>query len=45
MHADRILFIEQGQIVEQGSHSELLKLGGRYRALHDLQIRPEAART
>ncbi|WP_372920914.1 ABC transporter ATP-binding protein [Roseovarius sp.] len=41
MHADRILFIEEGRIVEQGSHAELLALGGRYRALHDLQIRPE----
>jgi len=41
MHSDRILFIENGQIVEQGSHAELLALGGRYRALHDLQIRPE----
>lgn len=41
MHADRILFIENGQIVEQGNHAELLALGGRYRALHDLQIRPE----
>lgn len=41
MHADRILFVEEGKIVEQGSHAELLKLNGRYRALHDLQIRPE----
>ncbi|OAN79585.1 multidrug ABC transporter [Jannaschia sp. EhC01] len=41
MHADRILFVEDGQIVEQGGHAELLALGGRYRALHDLQIRPE----
>ena len=41
MHADRILFVEDGQIVEQGSHAELLALEGRYRALHDLQIRPE----
>jgi ATP-binding cassette subfamily B protein len=41
MHADRILFIEAGRIVEEGSHAELLALGGRYRALHDLQIRPE----
>jgi len=41
MHADRILFVENGQIVEQGNHAELLALGGRYRALHDLQIRPE----
>jgi ATP-binding cassette subfamily B protein len=40
MHADRILFIEDGCIVEQGSHAELLELGGRYRALYDLQVRP-----
>ncbi len=39
MHADRILFVEGGRIVEQGSHAELLSLGGRYRALHDLQNR------
>ncbi|WP_247716896.1 ABC transporter ATP-binding protein [Gymnodinialimonas ceratoperidinii] len=43
MHADRILFIEDGRIVEQGNHAELLELGGRYRALHDLQNRPEEA--
>lgn len=43
MHADRILFIEGGRIVEQGSHDELLSLNGRYRALYDLQTRPEAA--
>ncbi len=40
MHADRILFLEDGRIVEQGSHDELLALGGRYRALYDLQVRP-----
>lgn len=40
-HADRILFLEEGRIVEQGTHSELLALNGRYRALHDLQMRPE----
>ena len=42
MHADRILFLEQGRIVEQGSHDELLKLGGRYCDLHALQMRPDA---
>jgi ATP-binding cassette subfamily B protein len=40
MHADRILFIDEGRIVEQGTHAELLELGGRYRALFDLQLRP-----
>ncbi len=42
MHADRILFLEYGRIVEQGSHEELLKLGGRYSDLHELQMRPDA---
>jgi len=45
MHADRILFLEHGRIVEQGSHAQLLALNGRYRALHDLQVRPEPVRT
>ncbi|TCL71858.1 ABC transporter ATP-binding protein [Rhizobium sp. BK251] len=40
MHADRILFVEGGRIVEQGTHDELLALGGRYKALYDLQVRP-----
>ncbi|TRL37097.1 ABC transporter ATP-binding protein [Rhizobium straminoryzae] len=40
MHADRILFVENGRIVEEGTHQQLLALGGRYKALHDLQIRP-----
>lgn len=37
LHADRILFLDKGRVVEQGSHAELLALGGRYRALYDLQ--------
>ncbi|MGV8989052.1 MAG: ABC transporter ATP-binding protein [Cypionkella sp.] len=37
LHADRILFLDKGHVVEQGSHTELLALGGRYRALYDLQ--------
>jgi ATP-binding cassette subfamily B multidrug efflux pump len=40
MHADLILFLEDGKIVERGSHDELLAQGGRYRALYDLQTRP-----
>ena len=37
MHADQILFLDEGRIVEHGSHDELLTLNGRYRALYDLQ--------
>jgi ATP-binding cassette subfamily B protein len=40
MHADKILFIDDGRIVEEGSHADLIALGGRYRALYDLQVRP-----
>lgn len=40
MHADKILFIDNGEIIEQGSHDELVALGGQYKALYDLQLRP-----
>ena len=40
MHADLILFLEDGRIVERGTHQDLLAQGGRYRALYDLQTRP-----
>jgi ATP-binding cassette subfamily B protein len=40
MHADQILFVENGEIVERGTHDELLATGGRYKALYDLQVRP-----
>ncbi|WP_025658237.1 ABC transporter ATP-binding protein [Rhizobium sp. IBUN] len=40
MHADQILFFENGEIVERGTHEELLAAGGRYKALYDLQVRP-----
>ncbi|HEY9116151.1 MAG TPA: ABC transporter transmembrane domain-containing protein [Bacteroidales bacterium] len=37
-NADRILFIENGQIVEQGTHNELMVNGGRYRQLSEMQF-------
>lgn len=36
-HADRIVVIEAGRIVEEGSHEALLAVGGTYKRLHDLQ--------
>ena len=41
MHADEILFLEGGEIVERGSHADLLAQHGKYRDLYELQIRPE----
>src|SRR5687767_13695311 len=35
--ADQILVLEAGEIVERGTHHELLALGGRYRQLYDRQ--------
>lgn len=39
MNADRILVLEQGRVVESGTHQELLANGGLYRRLYDLQFR------
>jgi ATP-binding cassette subfamily B protein len=38
MHADEILFLEAGRIIERGSHDALLARGGRYKELHDIQV-------
>ncbi len=38
-HADRICVLEQGRVIELGSHDELLALGGRYRTMFDLQAK------
>ena len=36
-NADKILVLDRGEIVEQGTHDELIALGGRYEMMHRLQ--------
>jgi ATP-binding cassette, subfamily B, bacterial MsbA len=38
-HADRVLALEGGKLVEQGTHAELLARGGVYARLHAMQFR------
>jgi subfamily B ATP-binding cassette protein MsbA len=41
MHADRILVIEGGNLVEAGKHDELLRKGGRYASFYRLQLKQQ----
>jgi ATP-binding cassette subfamily B protein len=43
VRADRILVVDGGRIVEQGTHSELIVLGGLYSELYDTQFKMTAA--
>lgn len=38
-HADEILVLDAGRIVERGTHEQLLDMGGVYRAIYDIQFR------
>ncbi len=42
--ADVILVLEDGRVVQRGTHDELINAGGRYEELHRTQFRQDAAR-
>jgi ABC-type multidrug transport system ATPase subunit len=42
MHADRILVIRDGEIIEEGSHNELIRARGKY---HDLWLKQALVKT
>ena len=43
-NAHRIIVLSDGQIVEEGTHEELIALGGEYRRLYDLQFKDDGVR-
>jgi ATP-binding cassette subfamily B protein len=44
MHADRILVIEAGELVESGRHDELMRKSGRYATFYRLQLKQQEPR-
>jgi ATP-binding cassette subfamily B protein len=44
-HADQILYLEDGRVIERGTHAELITAGGRYAYLYSLQATTSERRT
>ncbi len=42
-HADRVLVLERGRLIEQGKHADLIARDGHYAYLHRMQLREPAA--
>ena len=39
--ADQIIILDRGEVVERGTHAQLLTLGGLYRDIYELQLKPQ----
>jgi ATP-binding cassette, subfamily B, bacterial len=44
-HADKIVVLDQGRVAEEGTHAELLRRGGLYRKLYEIQFRHQERAT
>lgn len=42
MHADKIVVLEEGRVVQVGSHQELLRQGGLYQKLYEMQFQEQS---
>jgi ABC-type multidrug transport system fused ATPase/permease subunit len=42
-NADQIIVLRDGRVAEQGTHDELIALGGMYREIYDVQLRDQEA--
>jgi ATP-binding cassette subfamily B multidrug efflux pump len=40
-HVDKILVLHKGELIEQGSHAELIALDGLYKRLYELQYKEQ----
>jgi ATP-binding cassette subfamily B protein len=40
-NADKVVVLRDGVVVEEGTHTELLRRGGEYSRIYDLQLRPQ----